>query len=134
VSPLSYLVVSRVLSGALSTLLLAMHFVWIALAVGFVAAQVFIDMTWDRYILSITTALAPVDLFIFFTKTFVLGFVVFLLACFCGLRTSGASFEIPQATTKAVVWSFMFCFAAQILISGIYYFFMLQRMGLAGIL
>ncbi|MBS1986188.1 MAG: ABC transporter permease [Bdellovibrionales bacterium] len=134
VSPLSYLVVSRVVSGAVSTLLLAMHFVWIAMAVGFVTAQLFIDMPWDRYIMGVTSSLAPIDLFIFFTKTFVLGLFVFFLACFCGLRTSGASFEIPQATTKAVVWSFMFCFGAQLLISGIYYFFAFERLGLAGVL
>lgn len=134
VSPLSYLVVSRVLSGAVSTMLLAMHFVWIAMAVGFVTAQMFIDMPWDRYLTGITSALAPVDLLIFFLKTFVLGLCVFLLACFCGLRTTGASFEIPQATTKAVVWSFMFCFGSQLMISAVYYAFMLQRMGLAGIL
>lgn len=134
VSPLSYLVVSRVISGAVSTLLLAMHFVWIALAVGFVTAQLFSDMPWDRYFMGITNSLAPVDLLIFFLKTFVLGFFVFLLACFCGLRTSGASFEIPQATTKAVVWSFMLCFGLQILISGVYYFILFQRTGLSGIL
>lgn len=134
VSPLSYLVVSRVLSGAVSTMLLAMHFVWIAIFVGFITAQLFIEMPWDRYVTAITSSLAPVDLMIFFLKTFVLGLCVFLLACFCGLRTTGASFEIPQATTKAVVWSFMFCFVAQLMISGIYYFFMFQRMGLTGIL
>ena len=134
VSPLSYLVVSRVISGAVSTLLLGMHFVWMAIAVGFVTAQLFIEMPWDRYINGITSTLAPVDLMIFFLKTFMLGLFVFLLACFCGLRTSGASFEIPQATTKAVVWSFTFCFCAQVLISGIYYFFVLQRMGLTGLL
>lgn len=129
VSPLSYLVFSRVVSGAVSTMLLAMHFVWIAIFVGFITAQLFIDMSWGRYITTITSALAPIDLFIFFMKTFVLGLAVFLLACFCGLRTSGASFEIPQATTKAVVWSFTFCFTSQIIISGVYYFFMFQRMG-----
>ena len=134
VSPLSYLVVSRAVSGAVSTMLLTMHFVWIAIMVGFVTAQLFIDMTWGKYIVGITSSLAPVDLLIFFLKTFVLGLCVFLLACFCGLRTTGASFEIPQATTKAVVWSFMFCFVAQLTISGIYYFFVFQRMGLAGIL
>ena len=134
VSPLSYLVVPRVLSGAVSTMLLAMHFVWIAFAVGFFAAQFFINMPLDRYIDHITSSLAVTDLLIFFLKTFSLGFVVFLVACFCGLRTTGASFEIPQATTKAVVWSFGFCFIVQLTISGVYYFIVFQRSGLGGLL
>lgn len=134
VSPLSYLVVSRTVSGAVSTLLLAMHFVWIAFFVGFITSQVFIDMPWFKFIEHVTTSLTPIDLGIFFLKTFSLGSIVFLLACFCGLRITGASFEIPQATTKAVVWSFMFCFGVQMMISGAYYFYIFQRMGLTSFL
>jgi phospholipid/cholesterol/gamma-HCH transport system permease protein len=134
VSPLSYLVVSRVVSGAFSSLLLGMHFVWISLLVGYGAAQVFAEMPFDKYVFGIASALEPIDLGIFLLKTFGLGLVAFLLACFCGLRTTGASFEIPQATTKAVVWSFTFCFSAQIIISAVYYFFRLQRLGIGGFL
>ena len=134
VSPLSYLVVPRVLSGAIATTILAMHFVWIALVAGFFAAQLFIDMPFYRYVDNLVNALGPADIAIFFLKTSSLGFVVFLLACFCGLRTTGASYEVPQATTRAVVWSFMFCFTMQIIISGIYYFYLLQRTNLGGLI
>lgn len=134
VSPMSYLVVPRVLSGAIATLLLAMHFVWIAFGVGFLVAQFYVEIPFERFIDGVISSLQPIDLVIFFLKTFTLGFVVFLLACFCGLRTTGASFEIPQATMKAVVWSFMFCFVIQFFISGAYYFFLLQRAGLGGVL
>jgi phospholipid/cholesterol/gamma-HCH transport system permease protein len=134
VSPLSYLVVPRVLSGAFSTLLLAMHFVWIAFAVGFVVAQLYIDMPLYRYFEAITSSLTPIDLGIFFLKTFTLGLVIFVMACFCGMRTTGANFEVPQATTKAVVYSFMFCFIVQVMISSAYYFMLFQRSGLQGIL
>jgi phospholipid/cholesterol/gamma-HCH transport system permease protein len=134
VSPLSYLVVPRVISGAVSTLLLAIHFVWIAFAVGFVVAQFFVNMPFDRFYESIISSVSATDLFIFVIKTFTLGSLVFLLACYCGLRTSGTSFEIPQATTKAVVWSFMLSFGSQIVISGIYYLWLLQRSGLGGLL
>lgn len=134
VSPQSYLVVPRVLSGAISTLLLAMHFVWISFTVGFFTAQVYINMSFGRFVNNVLTSITGLDLLIFFGKTAVLGFVVFLMACFCGLRTSGASYEIPQATTKAVVWSFMFVFSMQIAISAMYYFYLLQRSGLLGML
>ncbi len=134
VSPLSYLVAPRVISGVVSTMLLAMHFVWISFFVGFITAQVFVDIPVNRFIDNVLSSIGMIDLLIFFCKTAVLGFVVFVVACFCGLRTSGASFEIPQATTKAVVWSFMFIFTVQIAISALYYFFVLQRSGLLGVI
>ncbi len=134
VSPLSYLVVPRVVSGAISTLLLAIHFVWIAFGVGFFVAQFFVNMPWDRFFENIIMSVSALDLTIFVLKTFTLGTLVFLLACYCGLRTSGTSFEIPQATTKAVVWSFMLSFGSQILISGSYYLWLLQRSGLGGLI
>jgi phospholipid/cholesterol/gamma-HCH transport system permease protein len=134
VSPMSYLVVPRLLGGALSTMLLAMHFVWIAFAVGFFVAQGYIDMSFGRYVENILSMVAPVDLLVFFLKTFTLGLAVFFMACYCGLRTSGTSFEIPQATTKAVVWSFMVCFGMQALISGVYYLVILERAGWSSLL
>lgn len=127
VSPMSYLVVPRLVGGAVSTMLLAMHFVWIAFAVGFLVAQSYIDMSFSRYVENILSAVAPIDLAVFFLKTFTLGAAVFFLASYCGLRTTGTNFEIPQATTKAVVWSFMMCFVAQAFISGVYYLVILER-------
>ncbi len=134
ISPLSYLAVPRILSGALSTMLLAMHFVWIALFVGFAVAQVYIDIPWSRYFERVTSSLTMTDLVIFFVKTFVVGFIAFTIACFCGLRTTGATFEVPQATTKAVVSAFMFGCGVQISISAIYYILLLQRAGMLGML
>jgi len=45
------------------------------------------------------------------------------------LRTAGNSFEIPQATTKAVVLSFGLCFGAQAAISVTYYLLVLREAG-----
>ncbi len=134
VSPLSYLVVPRVFGGAIATLLLAMHFVWISFGVGYVVAQLYIEMPLSRYIENVVASLTHIDVIIFFGKTFSLGLLIFLIACYCGLRTTGANFEIPQATTRAVVLSFMFCFVAQMLISILYYAFVFQNSFLGGLL
>lgn len=132
VSPLSYLVFPRVVSGAVSVFLLGVHFVWISLLVGYFVVQGFANVPWSRYWDLIVSSIEMKDLAIFFFKTFVNGALVFLLACYCGLRTTGALFEIPQATTKAVVWSFMLCFSVQLGVSGIYYLQYFQRSGLIG--
>ncbi|NCN26150.1 ABC transporter permease [bacterium] len=129
VSPLSYLVVPRIIAGSVATLILAMHFVWISLLVGFVSSQLIVDIPLAKFILSVTSSLTMMDLFIFFIKTFFLGFVVFLAATFSGMRTTGASYEIPVATTRAVMWSFMTSLAFQIFISAAYYLYQMQMRG-----
>lgn len=132
ISPLSYLVFPRVAGGALSLVVLTMHFVWIALLVGFTAAQFFVVLPWSRFLLDLLNALGPADIFIFFLKTFGTGFMVFSLACFYGLRISGRHYEIPQATTQAVVSSFLVAFGLQIILSVAYYLSMAGRWGLGG--
>ncbi len=134
ISPLSYLVFPRVAGGALSLMFLTMHFVWIALAVGFAAAQFFVVLPWGRFVSDIMNALGPADVLVFFLKTCGTGFLIFSLACFYGLRTSGRSYEIPQATTQAVVASFLVTFGLQICLSISYYLSLAHRWGLGGLL
>lgn len=132
ISPLSYLVFPRVAGGALALVFLTMHFVWIALAAGFVSAQFFVVLPWTRFLSDLLGALGPTDIFIFLLKTFGTGFMVFSLACFYGLRTAGRNYEIPQATTQAVVASFLTAFGLQICLSLVYYMSLAQRWGLGG--
>jgi len=122
ISPLSYLVVPRVLGGAGALVLLTMHFVWIALAVGFFSAQMFVTLPWTRFVNDILHSLGPLDVIFFFVKTLGTGLCVFSLACFYGLRISGRNYEIPVATTQAVVASFLLAFGLQIFLSISYYF------------
>jgi phospholipid/cholesterol/gamma-HCH transport system permease protein len=134
ISPLSYLVFPRVAGGALALTFLTMHFVWIALAVGFGVAQFFVVLPWNRFLVDLLNALGPVDILIFLVKTLGTGFVVFSLACFYGLRISGRHYEIPQATTQAVVASFLMAFGLQICLSVFYYMSLAQRWGLGGLM
>ncbi len=129
VSPLSYLVIPRVIGGALSTFFLALHFVAIALFVGFLALQLFVEVSVEKYFLAFFSSINTVDIFLFTVKTLGLGWVVFLVACFAGLRTAGTNYEIPQATTRAVMWSFMMALSLQVFFSALYYFYQLQSKG-----
>lgn len=134
VSVLSYLVVPRILGGAISTLLLAMHFSWLSGLVGFFVARLFVDLSWSMYLDHLLVSLVPLDVGIFLFKSFGLSSVAFFIATYCGLRTTGAAFEVPQATTKAVVWSLMFCLLAQVLISLIYFLHVVEATGMGGVL
>ncbi len=133
VSPLSYLVVPRILGGALSIFFLAIHFLWISLTTGFIFSRVFVNIPIEKFFQDLLMTVSPLDFAIFTMKTFGLGMIVFALACYSGLRTRGTSFEIPQATTGAVVRSFIFAFGFQIVISSFYYLALLSGRNGAGV-
>lgn len=126
VSPLSYLVVPRILGGAAAIFLLATHFLMISLVAGFIFSRFFVAMPVNKFFHDILMSVTPIDFVIFIVKTFGLGIMVFGIACYSGLRTRGTSFEIPQATSGAVVRSFIFAFAFQIVISSFYYISLLS--------
>lgn len=134
VSVLSYLVIPRVVGGALSTLLLAMHFAWLSALVGFFAARLFVDLSWSLYLDSLLVSIGGLDVALFLIKSLGLSAVAFLMATYTGLRTTGAAFEVPQATTKAVVWSLMFCLVAQTLLSILYFWHIVDASAFGGVL
>ena len=134
VSVLSYLVVPRVVGGALSTVFLAMHFAWVSIMVGFFSARIFVDLSWSSYFEYLLVSLSAMDVTLFFAKSLVLSAAAFFIATYCGLRTTGAAFEVPQATTKAVVWSLMFCLVAQALVSLAYFLHAVEASGFGGLL
>jgi phospholipid/cholesterol/gamma-HCH transport system permease protein len=134
VSVLSYLVIPRVVGGSISTLLLAMHFAWVAIMVGFFSARLFVDLSWSLYFDNLLVSLTLIDVVLFVVKSLGLSAIAFFIATYCGLRTTGAAFEVPQATTKAVVWSLMFCLVAQTLISLMYFMHAVSVRGFGGLM
>ena len=131
VSPLSYLVVPRVLGGAFSVFLLSIHFVAVALISGYLFGQFFVKMPLSKFVLDILHTLSMADVGVFVVKSLGAGFGIFLLATFVGLRTSGKSYEVPQATTQAVVYAFLVTFAFQ-LATSIFYYFVIMDFSMGG--
>lgn len=50
---------------------------------------------------------AAIDIFIFFVKTLVVGFIVGIVCCFKGVNASGGSLGVGRAVNQAVVLSFV---------------------------
>jgi phospholipid/cholesterol/gamma-HCH transport system permease protein len=121
VSPLQYLVVPRVIGGALSTFFLAIHFVFLSLFTGALISSFNNSFNWVSFVHVIFSSVNAAYIFLFVLKTLILGAFIFLLACFFGLRVKGVSFEIPQATNRAVMNSFLAALSTQLLLSLFYY-------------
>jgi len=107
VDPIEYLFLPRVLSGAIM-----MPFVVVlASFVGLLFAGIVADMTAGvsmlNYINSLWQGLYMKDIWVMLLKSVFFGATIALVSCSCGYSTRGGAKEVGQATTRAVVWSFV---------------------------
>jgi phospholipid/cholesterol/gamma-HCH transport system permease protein len=53
----------------------------------------------------------------------VFGILITITSCYMGLRTEGGATGVGKATTSAVVWSIIFIYASNYLLSWLFYAF-----------
>ncbi len=121
--PFSYLVLPRVLGMMVSVFGLTVVFVVVCFASGYLSGfligaspglpMVFID--------SVLGALEPRDVIAFLTKTIIPGLLTGAICCAEGMSVRGAMTEVPQATTRSLVYSVGALFIVSALISLITY-------------
>lgn len=107
VSPIKYLFVPRVLAG----LVMMPPVVAIASAVGVLAGAVTSNLasglSYRAFFDSMWLGVYMKDLGVCMLKAAVFGAVIALISCSCGYAASGGAKGVGEATTKAVVWSFV---------------------------
>jgi len=92
----------------------------IAIASGLVGAfllAVHLGVSPGEYVTSIQTWLTEKDLFGGIAKTIVFGFIIALVGCRQGLRTTGGAAGVGRATITAVVLSIVFIYAANLILT-----------------
>lgn len=107
VNPIRYLFVPRVLSG----ILMMPPIVAIASATGVIAGAVTANLTsglgYRAFFDSAWLGIYMKDLGVCMLKAVVFGAVIALISCSCGYYAKGGAKGVGEATTKAVVWSFI---------------------------
>lgn len=107
VNPLKYLFVPRVLSG----LIMMPPVVAIASAVGVFAGAVTSNLaaglTYRAFFDSAWLGIYMKDLGVCLLKAATFGAVIAHISCSCGYEAKGGAKGVGEATTKAVVWSFV---------------------------
>lgn len=107
VNPIQYLFVPRVLSG----FIMMPPVVLIASAVGVIAGAVTAHLTsglgYRAFFDSAWLGIYMKDLFVSILKAFTFGGAIALISCSCGYYAKGGAKGVGEATTKAVVWSFV---------------------------
>jgi phospholipid/cholesterol/gamma-HCH transport system permease protein len=108
--PIQKLVTPRLIATAVMLPLLTIVSDFVGLIGGYVIARLSIGLSTMQYWTSAYRAIEYNDITQGLLKPFVFAFMVSLVGCFYGLRTSGGTQGVGHATTQAVVVSSVWIF------------------------
>ena len=106
IEPLSYVVFPRLVGGIVGLVCLSFYFNLIALIGGFFVASFVSDLSFSFYSEVLAQTIGPQDVALNVLKTAIDGLIIFSIANEEGFKVT-TSYEVPIATTKAVVKSIM---------------------------
>jgi len=101
--PVRKLVAPRIAAGLIMVPLLTIISDVVGIFGGGLISIYSLELSWVFYWRSVGNALGMADLVMGLSKPAVFGFILTSVGCFSGLRTSGGTQGVGQATTRAVV-------------------------------
>lgn len=122
VNPIEYLFVPRVLSGILMMPPVLVVSSLVGIVGGGVAAHLASGLSYKAYFDSVWNGLYIKDMNVALLKAVVFGFTIALISCTCGYKAKGGAKGVGEATTKAVVWSFVAIVIWDLVFSIVFFF------------
>ena len=122
VNPIEYLFVPRVLSGVIMMPFVLIVASLVGIVGGGVAAHLASGLSYKAYFDSVWRGLYMKDMNVALLKAVVFGFTIALVSCTCGYKATGGARGVGEATTKAVVWSFVAIVIWDLVFSIIFFF------------
>ncbi len=129
VNPINYLVMPAIWSGTIAIIILTFLFNTVAICVGFLVVKgilfafqdvLLISLQWNLYLQSITDAMSSIDIVLVVIKPAIFGIIVTTVACYQGLALDYDFRNVPKATQKSVVRSFILVIIANMILSLLY--------------
>jgi phospholipid/cholesterol/gamma-HCH transport system permease protein len=117
ISPISYLVMPRMVAMTLTSTVLTFYFQVVAIATGMIVTAWNIDISLLGEINHFFEMLSFQEIFAAFLKSICFGSIVSMVSCYYGMTTKGAMTEIPVAASRAVMQSLLAVFACDGLIT-----------------
>jgi phospholipid/cholesterol/gamma-HCH transport system permease protein len=118
--PIQKLVKPRMIATAIMLPLLTVVADFVGMLGGFLIAYFTLGLSITQYWRNGYEALAYNDIVQGLLKPFIFGFIISLVGCFYGLRTSGGTQGVGRATTEAVVVASVWVFLVTSLITRIF--------------
>jgi len=100
----SFIVFPRIFGGIISLLCLNYIFNLMSLGGGYVVANYIHPFSFGSYVNSLANYLMPLDILVTVLKCIGSAFLIFSLSISWGLSVKKSSHEVPQVTSRAVVW------------------------------
>ncbi len=117
VSPISYLVVSRLLGVMLAMLVLTVYFNIIAVLGGWFFSSLFSKLEFRAFMNDFLSVLKFSDIIMSLFKPLIFGFIIALISSYQGMQVYKASTEVPQRTIRAVVNTIFYIIVADLIIT-----------------
>lgn len=122
IPPMSYLVVPKFWAMTVMMPLLTVFSIYIGMFGGWLIAWSALDMSASFFISRALDFIGLRDLAIGLLKSTVFGVLVVTIACHTGLTVGGGAEGVGRATTRSVVISLLAVFAANALLTAIFFF------------
>lgn len=110
ISPISYLVLPRVLAMTLASIALTVYFQVAAIGTGWVVTSLRMDIALSSQIFNFFEMISFREIAASLIKSAVFGMLVSVVSCYHGLRKKTAMTEVPQAVSQAVIRSLLAVF------------------------
>ncbi|MCR5027697.1 MAG: ABC transporter permease [Fibrobacter sp.] len=131
VNPVRYLVMPALLGGIVSMLLANLLFSVCGICGGFAVAKLLVlasgeslnlNLSWHYISESILLSLTATDFVMSILKPIAFGIIIFINACYHGLNIRRDIRQVPKATSRSVIYSFLFVIVIDVLFSLFYIF------------
>ncbi len=116
-SPFDYLVTPKLVALLFVMPLVVLVADCAGIVGGLLAGGVFLGMSADTYLHSISLSLLPIDFLWGMMKGLVYAIIIANTGCYIGMRVRGGAAEVGRATTGAVVYSIFLVILADALLS-----------------
>ncbi|MCB5234140.1 MAG: ABC transporter permease [Candidatus Cloacimonetes bacterium] len=123
ISPIGYLVVSRIIGVVISMVVLVLYFNFIAIIGGWLFSRMFSRLEFNAFMRDFFSVLKFPHLLSGLIKSVCFGLIISVASSFQGLKVESASTEVPQRTIKAVVISIFGVILTDILITWLFWVF-----------
>jgi phospholipid/cholesterol/gamma-HCH transport system permease protein len=107
VHPVRYLILPRLCAGIVMMPMMTILTAMAGIVGGMVISYFIGDLNYNNYMESVWRQVQTKDIFGALLKAGVFGSLIVLLSTTIGLKTRGGAKEVGEATTQAVVWSFI---------------------------
>ena len=137
INPIRYLVMPSVIGGSFATVIMYMIFSSSAIGVGYLVTKgiIFItgnapnvQITWHYLSTEILKALTIPDFIFAIVKPLIFGIIIMTNACYQALNIQRDIRQVPKATSRSVITSFLYVVLADVMLSAFYFIGYMQNL------